>query len=250
MTATSKAEAKSLGLKRYFTGVPCGRGHIAERSIHGMCCECSDIAKKARRAANPGLESKRYREKHRERILAREQRWRDQNRESENKRLRDYYHANKERLAVRAKEIRDAEPERFKAYTAKTRVNRKEQIRKRVAEYHVKNREKRNKQGKEYRLKNMDRWRVYAAKRRALKAGIEFNYNSAEIRDILKMQKHKCGYCKISLKRLKWHIDHITPLSKGGPNERSNLQILCPDCNLSKHAKDPIVFAQQLGMLL
>lgn len=40
-----RAEAKALGLKRYFTGKPCKRGHVAERSVHrAMCVECKNDA--------------------------------------------------------------------------------------------------------------------------------------------------------------------------------------------------------------
>ncbi|MEQ9260940.1 MAG: hypothetical protein RIG84_17775 [Roseovarius sp.] len=34
--------AKSLGLKRYFTGNPCKKGHVAERHVTSACCvECT-----------------------------------------------------------------------------------------------------------------------------------------------------------------------------------------------------------------
>ena len=34
-------EARSLGLKRYFTGKPCKHGHICERHVTGGCMECA-----------------------------------------------------------------------------------------------------------------------------------------------------------------------------------------------------------------
>ena len=48
------AEAKALGVKWYFTGQPCLRGHVAERSASDrLCCEC-----KRQRNATP--EAKEY----------------------------------------------------------------------------------------------------------------------------------------------------------------------------------------------
>lgn len=41
MIAKSPKEAKALGLARYFTGVPCKRGHVAERfASTASCTEC------------------------------------------------------------------------------------------------------------------------------------------------------------------------------------------------------------------
>jgi hypothetical protein len=38
----SHEEAMALGLKRYFTGQPCKRGHIAERYVRsGICSKCA-----------------------------------------------------------------------------------------------------------------------------------------------------------------------------------------------------------------
>lgn len=62
-------------------------------------------------------------------------------------------------------------------------------------------------------------------------------------------QGFRCVSCKTSTKD-KFHPDHIQPIAKGGLNVIANIQILCPHCNFSKHAKDPIVWAREKGWLL
>lgn len=70
--------------------------------------------------------------------------------------------------------------------------------------------------------------------------------------DIMRLgerQKWKCVYCRKPIQNF-YHADHITALSRGGSNNISNIQLLCPDCNQRKHTRDPIKFAQQIGLLL
>jgi hypothetical protein len=50
----------------------------------------------------------------------------------------------------------------------------------------------------------------------------------------------KCFYCNLVL--VSWrgehmHLDHVDPVSRGGPDTESNLRPACPDCNLEKSAK-------------
>ena len=40
MDIITKKEAYARGLKRYFTGQPCMRGHISERALGGGCISC------------------------------------------------------------------------------------------------------------------------------------------------------------------------------------------------------------------
>ena len=60
--------------------------------------------------------------------------------------------------------------------------------------------------------------------------------------EILESQDGECNYCSTTLHEGDWlrqtnmHIDHMTPLSKGGSNSRWNLQALCADHNLRKGA--------------
>lgn len=90
--------------------------------------------------------------------------------------------------------------------------------------------------------------RVYACNRRARERGQRLSSDLAE--RLLKAQRGKCANCGCSLKKSGHHLDHIVPLALGGANLDTNIQLLCPPCNHSKSAKDPIAWAQSLGRLL
>ena len=52
-TIISRDEARALGLKRFFTGKPCRRGHIADRYVRGWTCrECAFANARKQWAAN------------------------------------------------------------------------------------------------------------------------------------------------------------------------------------------------------
>jgi 5-methylcytosine-specific restriction endonuclease McrA len=91
--------------------------------------------------------------------------------------------------------------------------------------------------------------RLAEARRRVRKHKANGTHNSRQIRELLIKQKHKCPYCKSSLKN-GYHIDHIYPLVLGGSNAIDNIQLLCPPCNLRKSIKSPERFAQEIGLLL
>jgi len=189
----SRADAKARGLTRYFTGNPCKRGHIAERSVSSFgCLVCKSQLQKEYSARNPGVISET------------------------NKR---YYYANHERMLARAAAYSKAHPE-------KNRENARAQYR-----------------------KNPAKFAVYSRNRKARKKAAEGHHTTVDIAAIRSAQKGRCAYCRTSLKAGE-HVDHIIALINGGSNWPSNLQLLCPPCNLSKKAKDPIAFAQERGLLL
>lgn len=95
----------------------------------------------------------------------------------------------------------------------------------------------------------LEQSKVYTHRRRALLLGQTEHHTAADVLRILKAQSHRCVYCRASIKK-KRHKDHIIPLSKGGHNGPSNLQLLCGPCNLSKHDKLPHEYAAELGLLL
>ena len=75
----NRKEAQKLGIKYYFTGQPCIRGHVVLRKTKGSCVECvrEDWAKdNANRGKKPKSEAskaagKRYYEKNKEAVKAR-----------------------------------------------------------------------------------------------------------------------------------------------------------------------------------
>ncbi len=86
--------------------------------------------------------------------------------------------------------------------------------------------------------------------RRARLRGAGGTHTATDLAEIFAAQGGRCAYCRADLKRKNKHVDHIVPLAKGGSNGRQNLQYLCAPCNQTKSARDPIDFAQSLGLLL
>ena len=54
-------------------------------------------------------------------------------------------------------------------------------------------------------------------------------------------QEKVCLWCGVACEE-GFHVDHVTPLSKGGPHELWNLAVTCPRCNLRKNARHPVAF--------
>ncbi len=81
--------------------------------------------------------------------------------------------------------------------------------------------------------------RVDSARRRALKRGCDGSHTAADIRALYFEQKGMCGLCDLPMDAKDFHVDHWKPLSKGGSNDKSNLKLLHPKCNLTKHTKLP-----------
>ncbi len=78
--------------------------------------------------------------------------------------------------------------------------------------------------------------RAKCAERRFLMASEGNNYTVSDIVKKLMDQKYLCYYCEGFVKS-DYHVDHMTPLSRGGNNEQDNICISCPTCNLRKNRK-------------
>ena len=70
-----------------------------------------------------------------------------------------------------------------------------------------------------------------------------------EIRELKIKQNNRCYWCNTSIAKT-YQIDHYYPLSKGGEHLIDNIVLACPHCNMSKHDKDPLEYANKIGRLL
>lgn len=86
----SRKLAKSNGLKFYFTGKPCSRGHVADRYVSGgTCVECAaKVVKNAER-------TRKWREENKASISERMDAWRIENKDRLSAQKRVYYRENK-----------------------------------------------------------------------------------------------------------------------------------------------------------
>ena len=265
MDIITKSEAKAAGLKLYFTGNPCRREHVDyRRTDSGVCAECDRENSAARRAAdpekaaaavrewrarNPGYLAPSHADKEARRAQGRaryaenrtEKReaiyeWRRKNSEKFAASLAKYRAKNFETLKAKAK-ARLSQPGQLEALRGKQRI------------YYRNNADMRTASTRRWRAENPEKARASDRNKKAIRKGAEGTHTQADIERIYSAQKGKCAHCKVKIKS-GYHVDHIKPLSRGGSNWPRNLQLLCPACNMRKHATDPVVFAQREGMLL
>jgi 5-methylcytosine-specific restriction endonuclease McrA len=131
------------------------------------------------------------------------------------------------------------------AYAAANR----EKARARIVAWRIANPERARASAASYHAAHPEKARAFHANRRARKRAAEGRYTAEQVADLFAKQRGKCACCRKSLKAA-YHIDHIVALALGGSNWISNIQLLCPSCNLSKGAKDNILWAQSQGRLL
>ena len=103
---------------------------------------------------------------------------------------------------------------------------------------------------RKYYLNNIDIFRAGSRRYIAKKHKAEGSHTIEEIKNLLKIQKYRCIACNTNVKISGYHIDHIIALAKGGSDYISNIQILCPACNLSKQDKTMFEFMQRRDLLL
>lgn len=93
---------------------------------------------------------------------------------------------------------------------------------------------------RDWAKRNPLKMRAIVSKRRALIHGNGGAYSAADVARLMQAQNELCNACRCFLDD--YHVDHVIPISRGGINDASNLQLLCPTCNRSKGNKLPHEF--------
>ena len=246
MTIIGRAEAKSQGLKTYFTGVPCSRGGVADRVVSTKRCTCDLCVK---------FDRERKRAHH------------DQNRGSINSRQRANYQKGR---VVRLEKVREYRSENLSLileaqarYRAENRAllaemrrvyfsqNRASEIQKNKISYE-KNREAILAKKRSYYSLNKQKFFANSAKRRAVKKSrmpLWFGEFDAFVID----EAYSLAEWRREWTGIGWHVDHMVPLlcgSASGLHCGMNVQVIPQVLNQQKHNKlwlhEPLAWVLEL----
>lgn len=83
-----------------------------------------------------------------------------------------------------------------------------------------------------YRAENHEAVTIAEREKHARRKGAEGHYTAEDIRAQFETQGGRCFYCYRPLVR--YHIEHKTPIARGGTNWPHNLVCACSSCNLEK----------------
>jgi hypothetical protein len=161
----TRAQAKAAGLPRYFTGKPCPRGHVVERTTaNGTCRLCSNRMSGVARKNNP------------EKYIGFSREWKRRN---------------KDKVAAYAKAEKARDPDMSRKRGR--RWSRKNQQARRA--YSVENAEAIRARVKQWAIDNPEQARANRRNRRARVAAAEGYHTGAEIKALMEKQRGRCVYC-------------------------------------------------------
>lgn len=174
--------------------------------------------------------SKVYNQANREKIKASYQ----ANREKRLEYRKAYYQANKDRIKVYAQENKERKAEYQKAYQEEN----KEKIAARKKAHRQENRVRILEYNKAYREENKEKVAELKAKRRAMKRqAIPKFLKDCRLEKQRLLLTYRLRYAMTKATGILHHVDHMWPLSGGGPHWSGNLQVITAKENLSKGSK-------------
>lgn len=247
------------------TCVKCGS---TEFSSDGNCIQCKRAYDKAYRAANKekvadtkrqaylakrehyiqksrsryeskkdGIseQAKAYRDRNKDKILHRKLVYRQNNKDTIAAQHKAHYEKNKASISLRQKEYCEINKEAVMERRAAAYARNAEEAKAKAKAWFEANKERAKETRDRYFINNPEVYHNARVKRRKLQKG--GGLSAGLIQLLLAEQGCKCPGCLKSLAD-DFHLDHFNPLSKGGDHCDHNIQLLCPTCNLKKHATE------------
>lgn len=216
-------------------------------SSRKRCCECKQVLDADRfykcSAKKDGLAAKckdcdreyqrEYRKKNPEYFRARGRKERTERPELNAARTKRWREKNAERKAAMNKAWREANREHVAETYKRWRERNLEQDLEAAKRWYRENKDRKAATNKRWRESNRETLRLAAAARRAGGVGFE---SVEDLWVALDAQGNECCYCGASMLD-GFEIDHMTPVSRGGTNDRANLALSCVPCNRSKGTK-------------
>ena len=163
--------------------------------------------------------------------------YREENKDSIVAKQRARYLKNRDQVIARVGEYRAERRDKFIAYGKEYREANKDHLEAKRRKYYEVNKEEiaayRRAKYKANPRKFLDgnhRWRARVRESSAVK------FSEESLLQRMAYFGNKCYMCGGPFE----HVDHVKPLSKGGPHMLSNLRPACGSCNCSKGSKWPL----------
>lgn len=230
MKIITRAEAKSLGLKTYFTGKTCTRGGVAERLVSNKTCLC-DQCKEATAARKHN-----WLQVNMDSVLRRNREWRGKNKDKVSEYNRRAYTNNREDRIHASREYyiknRTSIQEANKIYRDKKR----NLLARKKREYYLRNREKIRERGKAYYENNKEKFLKWVADRKAVKLQAVPSW-FGEWDEFVIQEAYGLAAQRDAETGIKWHVDHMIPLRSRkacGLHCADNIQVIPAWMNLMK----------------
>ena len=182
---------------------------------------------------------KKYYQKNKDRILARNKKYRKTYKKQKTEIDKEYYRKNKKKILAYRKRWREENKERIKIQRKEYRNNHKEEKKIYDIQYRGLNQDKLNEgakvRGKIWRDNNKDK----LAAKQAIRRVLILDRTSSDA-DLEKIKEYYLLAERLTESiGIKYVVDHIIPLSKGGLHHQNNLQVITAKENGEKFNKYP-----------